>query len=252
LRRLALRFALVAGLAMLPAVAIACDSSSPTISKIFKAPPWQGAEDYTYNLVDQGQKVTGTCQLKTTPGASGGETKLEQLCANPAGDRDDREISVDSQTLRPIAGTRTIFAIKKNSQTVTTSAYDDKIVHFKITEGSDVHTAQRNLPVPSKDSPDPGYYDDESLFWVVRGVPLEKGFSGAYQDINASNGQSFVAKVDVQDQETVNVPAGTFNAWKIRLETASITQYFWIDVASPHAVVQADIEDTEYQLVSAK
>jgi hypothetical protein len=252
LKPLFVRFALVAALAMQPAFAIACDSSETTISKVFKAAPWQGAEDYTYNLVDQGNKVTGTCQLKTTPNSAPGQSLLEQLCSNTAGDRDDRAVTVDAQTLRPISGTRTIFAIKKNSTTVTKSTYDDNNVTLEINEGGDVHRAVRTLPKPTKDSPDPGYYDDESLFWVVRGVPLDKSFSGAYQDVNASNGQSFVAQVDVQDQETVKVPAGTFQAWKIRLETSSITQYFWIDVASPHAVVQADIEDTRYQLVSAK
>lgn len=252
MNRFLTRFTLVAALATLSAAAIACDSSTPTVSKVFQAAPWQANEDYTYNLLDQGNKVIGTCQLKTTPNSAPGESLLEQLCSNTAGDRDDRAVTVDAQTLRPLQGTRTIFAIKKNSTTVTESTYSDSKVSLKINEAGDIHNAVRALPTPSKDNPDPGYYDDESLFWIVRGIPFADGYSGAYQDINASNGQSFVAKLSIVDKGTLKVPAGTFEAWKIRLETDSITQYFWIDTASPHAVVQANIENTTYQLASAK
>ena len=227
-------------------------STAPTVSKIFEAPPWQGEEQYSYNLVDEGNKVTGTCELKTTPDKAPGTTLLEHLCGNPDGDRDDRNVTVDAQTLRPVGGSRTIFTIDKDKKTTFSSTYEDSVVKLRADQNGKVTTTERELPTPTKDSPDPGYYDDESLFWVVRGIPLEKGFEGAYKDLNASNAQIFTAKVEVEKTESIKVPAGTFTAWKVRLETNSITQFFWIDAAAPHAVVQANIETIRYQLTSVK
>jgi hypothetical protein len=82
-------------------------------------------------------------------------------------------------------------------------------------------------------------------------VPLEKGWEGAYDDVNASNGRIFSATIRVEATESVEVPAGKFTAWKIRLDTNSVTQYFWVDAAAPHAVVQAAIESITYKLTPA-
>lgn len=248
----ALRLALTVVAAALVAVALAgCGSNAePTVIKVFKAPPWTAAERYSYDLRDAGDKLNGTCELKTTPGKEPGRTFIEHLCGNPDGDRDDRSVLVDAQTLAPITGSRTIYNIKKNKRTVFTSSYEPPVVKLKADENADVHATERDLPKPTKDSPDPGYYDDETLFWVIRGVPLEKGWEGSYKDVNASNGRIFTATVKVGKSEKVDVPAGSFTAWKIRLETESITQYFWVDTNTPHAIVKASIEAITYELTS--
>lgn len=248
------RWCSIALIASFAAVAMAAcaGSNSPTVSKIFKAPPWEGAEHYSYNLVDQGDKVTGTCELTTTLDKEPGKTLLEHHCGNTDGDRDDRQVLVEAQTLKPLMGSRTIFTIAKDKTTTFSSAYEGGAVKLTADQNGKVTTTHRELPTPTKDSPDPGYYDDESLFWVLRGIPLEKGFEGAYKDLNASNGQIFTASVTVEKTERVEVPAGTFTAWKVRLETNSITQFFWIDEAAPHAVIQANIETIRYQLTSTK
>jgi hypothetical protein len=236
---------------MVAAALAACGSDAePTVIKVFKAPPWTAAEHYSYDLRDAGDKLNGTCELKTTPDKEPGKTFLEHLCGNQDGDRDDRGVLVDAQTLAPITGSRTIYDVKKNKRTVFTSSYEPPVVKLKADENGDVHTTERDVPTPTKDSPDPGYYDDESLFWVVRGVPLEKGWEGAYKDVNASNGRIFTATVKVEKSEKVDVPAGSFTAWKIRLQTESITQYFWVDTNAPHAIIKASIEAITYKLTS--
>jgi hypothetical protein len=227
------------------------DDSTLASTKVFKGPPWQAAERFTYDLRDQGNKLNGTCELKTTPNKEPGKTLLEHLCGNPDGDRDDRNVTVDAQTLTPFGGSRAIVDAGKKTTTTFTSTYNPPKVNFKADENGNVHNTERDLPAPTKDSPDPGYYDDESLFWVIRGVPLEKGWQGAYSDVNASNGQIFMATITVENTESVTVPAGKFNAWKIRLETNSVTQFFWVDTAAPHAVVQAAIESITYKLTAA-
>jgi Protein of unknown function (DUF3108) len=235
------------------AVTAACSDSSPLLSKVFKAPPWQGSEQLRYTLVDEGGQAYGACVLETKPEAEPGRTQINHLCGGTGPERDDRTAVLDAATLRPVSASRTISDPTGNKRTTFTSEYDPAAatVHFKIDENGKVRETNRDLPKGTKQSPDPGYYDDESLFWLMRGVPLEKGFEGAYADVNASTGQVITASVHVEDRESVKAPAGTFQAWRLRLETSSITQYFWIDDAAPHAVVKARIERVTYLLAAA-
>jgi len=234
--------------------AIACSSSTPQLSHVFVAPPWQGTESYNYNLLDQGNNLTGTCVLKTVPGPAAGQTQLEYPCGNGSGDTDDRLVIVDSQTLTPLSSTRTTYDKKKNSTTTVTSEYGSGKVQLKFNDNGTLHATTRDLPKPTKDSPDPGYYDDAALFWVVRGIPLQKGYQGAYTDVNASasGGQVFTAALNVEATGTLTVPAGTFQAYRIRVETNSITQYFWVNAAAPHEVLRAQIESTIFELAGPK
>jgi hypothetical protein len=234
------------------ALAACGDSSDPPLSKVFKAAPWTASEIYSYDLRDQGNKLTGTCDLKTTPNAEPGQTLLEHLCGNGKGDRDDRSATVDAQTLLPTTTKRTIFGIDKSSTATFTSTYTYPKVALHADENGKTHDTVRDLPKASSDSPDPGYYDDESLFWVVRGVPLEKNWQGSYDDINASLGTVFSTTVKVESIEKITVPAGDFDAWRIRVETNDDTNYFWVDQAPPHEIVQATISDVTYKFTGSK
>lgn len=233
----------------------ACTSSAPVISKVFKEPPWTGNEKLSYDLIDESGTLYGNCELQTKPNTpEQGKTELDHLCGSGGPERDDRKAIVDAKTLRPYTASRTISNSDKKTSTSFTSTYDDAAhkVHMKSDENGKVRETDRDLPQPDSQSPDPGYYDDESLFWVVRGIPLTNGFSGSYKDVNASNGQVFTATLRVEGKESVKVPAGTFSAWKVRLDTQSITQYFWVDEAPPHVIVRARIERVTYELTAAK
>lgn len=250
--------AAAAAIALLALGAAACGgSANPKLIKVVGSVPWTGNETINYNIVDQGGGLTGTCELETKVNTAPGQTTLVQLCANagdkdPGNNRDDRTAIVDSQTLKPISATRTISDAKKNQRTTFTSTYTDTQVKFNANDNGTLHATTRDLPKASDKSPDPGYYDDEELFWIIRGITFEKGWEGAYIDVNASNGQTITAQFKVQDQEKVTVPAGTYTTWKVQLSTSSVTQFFWVDVNQPHHVIQADIEDTTYKLKSVK
>jgi len=250
--------AAAAAVAMLSLALSACGgSANPKLVKVVSNVPWTGNETINYNIVDQGGDLTGRCQLDTKVETAPGRTTLVQDCAN-AGDkepgryRDDRTAIVESQTLKPISATRTTSDAQKHTQTTFTSTYGPTQVKFQANDNGTLHGTTRDLPKPSDKSPDPGYYDDEELFWIVRGITFEKGWEGAYIDVNASNGQTITAQFKVDDQEKVTVPAGTYTTWKVQLSTSSVTQFFWIDASSPHLVIQAVVEDTTYKLTSAK
>lgn len=250
--------AAAAAIAMLALGLSACGGgASPKIVKVFSAVPWKGNETANYNLVNHGGNLTGTCQLNTRVDTKPGQTTLEQLCTSagenaPGRYTDDSTAIVDSQTLRPLNATRTTSDTQKGTRTTFSSTYSATEVKFRADDNGTLHGANRDLPKPSDKSPDPGYYDDVEFMWLMRGVTLQKGWEGAYIDVNAGTGGLVTARIKVDDQEKVTVPAGTYTTWKVQLSTSSVTQFFWIDASSPHLVIQAIVEDTTYKLTSSK
>ena len=104
-------------------------------------------------------------------------------------------------------------------------------------------------------SPDPGYYDDESLLWLVRGIDLREGYEASYQNVGAGTGQTFTVDILVEGQEQVRVPLGEFAAWKVRIHTASVTQYVWIETEGAHRLIQArikGIQDVTYKMTRSE
>jgi hypothetical protein len=247
------RFAVI-GLAALglAVFAAACSSDDePSYNKIFQAPPWTAAEMSAYNLMDRGGHVYGTCTLETKPDFQPGKTQLNRLCGNGP-NRDDGSVTVAAKTLRPIESSRTIADSKGNKRTVFSASYGEKTVKLTADDNGKTRETSRDLPQPNATSPDPGYYDDDSLLWLARGLRLEKGFEGAYRNITSGNAQVITVRVKVDGQERVKVPAGEFATWNIRIDTNSITQRIWVDVEAPHRVVKARFEDLTYELTESK
>ncbi len=83
----------------------------------------------------------------------------------------------------------------------------------------------------------------------MRGIPLREGFEGSFTNVNARS-SVFSAEVAVEEMEEVEVPAGTFQAWKVRLETSTVTQLIWVEAEAPHRVIRARIERLTYELAA--
>lgn len=212
--------------------------------------PWSGEERYTYNLVQRGGDVYGTCVLETKPNAEPGKVQLNRLCADEPF-RDDGTVTADAETLRPEYSLRTVVDDEGKRRTHE-SQYDAEAVHMTTTASDSVHEADRGLPEPDEKSPDPAWYDDESLLWLVRGVPLQSGYSGAYWDVAAAIGRLIAVDIEVTGRERVSVPAGEFNTWKVEVKTSSITQAFWVEAEAPHRIIRARVERLTYELTGAQ
>ncbi len=243
---------LAAGLA---AVLSSCAGSNDrTLSKVFVAPPWTGDERNEYDLLDEASDLYGKCVLETDVDAEPGKTRLSRLCANEPRYRDDGTVLVDSQTLVPFEAARVRTDAEKNTRVAALSTYAPPIVKFTFDDKGKVRETKRDLPEPSETSPDPGYYDDESLLWLVRGMDLREGYEATYQNVNAGTGGTFPVDLKVEGQETVTVPAGEFTAWKIRIRTASVTQFVWVEASGSRRLVKArieGIEDVIYELTAS-
>lgn len=226
-----------------------------TLTKVFVAPPWTEDESLEYRLLAERDEEYGKCVLEVELEAEPGLTRLNLLCDDaPGPHRDDGTALVDSETLEPISSSRVRVDSEENDRFSVSSEYNPPDeVRFESNDNGTIRSTARDLPEPTDESPDPGYYDDVSLLWLVRGIELREGYEASFQNIAANTGQTFPVDLTVEEQETVTVPAGEFVAWKIRISTASVVQFAWVDVEAPHRLVKAQIrgvQDVTYELTS--
>ncbi|MBK9545854.1 MAG: DUF3108 domain-containing protein [Dehalococcoidia bacterium] len=250
------RIVLILASAVLFAAAVAgCGGGEDKVlTKVFVAPPWATDETNEYNLVIEDGSVYGTCVLETRLKSDGTNTRLNKLCGDGE-NRDDGTVLVDPATLRPLSANRSQVQPEKDQRLSFSSFYEFPIVKFVADENGKQRETTRELPQPDDTSPDPGYYDDESLLWLVRGIDLREGYEASYQNVSAGTGQTFTVDILVEGQEQVRVPLGEFAAWKVRIHTASVTQYVWIETEGAHRLIQArikGIQDVTYKMTRSE
>ncbi len=252
------RCAGLAALALAAAIALVACGSAPleAHAPIFTEAPWSGAERLQYNLM-QRDNLEGICVLETDPEVAPGVTEMRRLCRNAEESRyeDNGRVRVESATLRPISSLRVVQDLEGDARHFeTTYAPQEGLVRFRSTEyedgaeePSETVTAERELPKATAETPAPAWYDDETLLWLVRGVPLREGYEGSFTNVNARS-SVFSAEVKVEEREDVEVPAGTFVTWKIQIKTSTVTQLIWVEDAAPHRIIRARIERLTYEL----
>jgi len=161
---------------------------------------------------------------------------------------------VDSVTFQPIRSAQVIEDNKAETRETKSVVYpvEGNIATFLSVSGVNEFGATRDLPEPSIDVPTPVWYDDGTLMWLVRGIDFAESEPIRFTDVSPSTVTVFNAEFRVEGREQIEVPAGTFDTWKIRLSTKTVTQRFWVDVEAPHYVVRAKIENVTFELVSAQ
>lgn len=220
------------------------------LSRIFEQPSWGAGEELFYTVRDR-DDVRGSCRLAVADADEPGTIRLLTYCANPDSSWiDERTVVTEETTLRPIASERTVHNVEEGSNTIYTADYGVERVTLVARSGSHRNETERDLPAASAEVPEPGYYDDASLFWLVRGAPLDAGFDRTFLDVNPGNARTVRVQLVVTGGETVTVPAGTFDAWRVELRTGSITQIMWVEKMSPRRVVLARIEGEFHELRS--
>jgi hypothetical protein len=223
-------------------------------NKVFVAPPWDGPEALTYSLEQEGVDNEATCLLTTEPG-DGDALTLVRACSDNRGYTDEGRVVVGRETLDPKESSRTVFDVEDDRTTVHSVRYEGREAHFETRsdDDEDSRTTSRDLPEPTEEYPTPGWYDDESLLWLVRGVELRAGYEDHYTHvINAGQPRVLSADLDVQEREEVTVPAGTFAAWRVRVTSGNVIYRFWVDEGPGHRVVRAQVEGSTYELLDAE
>jgi hypothetical protein len=81
-----------------------------------------------------------------------------------------------------------------------------------------------------------GAVDDNALQSLLPALPLGAGKSFQVPVFASGQGTSKVMTVTVSGSESVTVPAGTFDAWKVDVAGGQVPVTFWVSRADPRVV----------------
>lgn len=225
---------IVALATLVPLAALACaggSSSTLSGSDVLGRIPWTAPESATYRLLD-GKDVVGTGVL--TIEERGQQFVLGQSFQIPKEKIIDTvNVVVDSATLAPSSVQRRITGPEGERQCQASYAQGTVTVDQSSQEGQ--RTDRLNVPIKA--------YDTWGDLFLWRTLDFAAGFEVRYSDILtcslAKPGVLSVA-IKVTGRESVEVPAGKFEAWRLDIRSGGGTQKAWYSVEPPYILLRYD------------
>ncbi|RJQ12300.1 MAG: hypothetical protein C4558_01940 [Dehalococcoidia bacterium] len=233
-----------------------CDGATPRgkTEDVVAQIPFAPGERLIYAIRDAAGTRLGTGTLTVVE--RDGHLALRQTyeeTAPPSGlppSTDGGSVDVDAKTLRPLAGTRQIARREGDIAPV-----DGYTWTYGEVSGKDVlrSTAIRYGKSPSlkeitlRDH----YYDNETSLWLWRTLDFAEGYNRFYVSANAVEQEQQTVNLSIPQRETINVPAGTFEAWRLIFRSGRAVRTAWVNVDAPHEVVRWDNGDVIFELESS-
>lgn len=144
----------------------------------------------------------------------GETTKLIQTFISDAA-HDTIEVVVDSATLKPVSSLREIEETDGDETRIEVEYTADGAL---IKQNDD---KQSGLSVPEHS------YDNDASLFLWRTLPFAEGYEGSYNTIITNHRTRQKVNLRVAGLETVTVPAGTFEAWRLVITTSNARQIAW-------------------------
>lgn len=230
---------LLAGMMAATACSYGGDDDS-NLRDIVEHVPWTSPETYTYVLRD-GKKDIGETRLMVE--RAGQNFALQSLSSNDQGNTDESTVTVDPQSVKPVSGTREI--IDKDIRKLVETSYEpiEKDCDTKMV----LRITQTNFKPPDEQTPDstrrnpmcvPEHsYDNDTSLFLWRTISFEKGYKSMYKTLIANRRDKQTVTLHIRQQEQVETPAGTFDAWKLEIKAAGETQYAWFSTTDEHRLL---------------
>jgi hypothetical protein len=240
-----LLLALGLGSLLLAACGLAEEDSLPA-QDVVTSIPWTVGEETSYTILDN-DEVLGTGVLRIDQ--EDGQLRLSQHYQNP--DFDDRSsVLVDPATLKPIEAERTITG-------------EDGVLRIEVHYSNGVAEIERKATEVGKeeerridrlDVPEHAYDTGASLF-LWRTIPMQVDYRAAYRSMATAvvgKSQENSVTLRVLRQETVEVPAGTFEAWRLEIRAPGVRQTAWYSADSARRLLKYDNGQNTFVLESVK
>ncbi len=230
-----------ASVALFVVTLAACSEDSVTLSgqPIVSGIPWQEREETQYRLVD-GDDIVGSGILRIESAA--GETTFTQ-------DFESEEFTdvvvatVDALTLRPVLVDRLIEGPEGPRRWEV--EYLDSMV--KVFQESEEDERRDELSAPSNS------YDSWTDIFLWRTIDFSEGFEAEYTDVltaTLAKPEVISQTLKVTRQEMVEVPAGSFQAWRLEISSSGGTQTAWYADTPARTMVRYDNGNLVFELVT--
>ncbi len=232
--------ALVASLALLGSACASGGAGSGDTEDIVRSVPFEDGERLVYELVDADGVVVGRGVFTTT--ARDGILELVQTydeVETPSGERpiiDVTTVVVDAATLKPRSAVRTIQRRDPSDDESYEASYGAGGAEAQLVITYRSGGDERTREVELRDH----HYDSQSSLWVWRAIAPGEGFEANYVSVNPRDASQVTARLVLVDRQTIEVPAGSFDTWRLQVRNGRDTRIAWIHVEPPHEIVQWD------------
>jgi hypothetical protein len=201
--------------------------------------PWPDQERAEYRILDrktEEQTLEGALFVERD-----GDRYTLNLSFSGEPGTDESTVVVDATTLKPISVRREQHA---DEVRIVDGEYDATEGVLQITDRSGGD--ERAVPLRLKDH----YYDNESSLFIWRTLPFADEYVASYYTVLASQNTQLVVTLHARGKEEVTVPAGTFQCWKLEVETDNRLQVVWIADTPERPVVRYDNSRQIFELTS--
>lgn len=205
----------------------------------FGAAPWGAGESSEYAVTDVNGQAAGIAHYEITAGQSPNNGSGWSIRREIAAQGVNETVAVETtDDYRPLTSTVTRSTVSQPGEETVKATYDRGQVDMELTTMQNVTTYERtNIPSDARDS--------NVLLPIVRALPLAEGYATRIQSFLPISGLMETFTVSVLDTETVTVPAGTFETFKVELRTNDYTTLAWY--AQEEARVLVKYEDGRNQ-----
>lgn len=187
-------------------------------------PPWQPGEVSLLDLMNSHGELIAPWELRVD---SDGSSTVFTSDQRGVGYHEHSMVSADRDTLVP-------------NRTELTYESDRGRVKYTATYGENRVTIQSSLPIGDEeatiDLPDSPYFDNEQLVMIIRALPLKRGYKATLRDVITRAAMNTSITLHVVRKEQLEVPAGTFETWKVDLKGTGRT--VWIATSDPYQLVK--------------
>jgi len=204
-----------------------CPSAVATLT-VFQI-PWPDEEVTRYTIEDQDGNAMGSGEL-TIEKEDDTYLLVQHFHITAEQAVQHITLSVSAADLKPVSGNQTIQMPGMVASLVTN--YSNGQVSVNATVDGDEQSAEFDIPDDA--------YDNDEVFFLLRTIPLEVGYSATYTNVVPAYALTPKATVTVVGEEEVTAPAGSFNCYKLELSAAGAVQYMWYGVDEPHYLIKYD------------
>jgi hypothetical protein len=226
-------------------LAAACGDSEapqpPGDREVLFSIPWTAPERFEY-LIESRAGVTGSGTF--TLSEEDGVLTMTQAYVVPSEEvRDTVTVEADPQTLRPVRVKRVIDGPRGTRECV--ADYGAETVTVEQRTDDDTRTDVLDLPERA--------YDTWGDLFLWRTLDFQNGFRIAYRDVltcSLARPDVITVELEVRGTETVEVPAGSFETWRMDIRSGGETQRAWYSTGEERLLVRYDNNQQVFELVS--